>query len=50
MIVGLFMGMSCDTIITIHKTCVNLSRLSELGVSLDTYVSNAVPSTTPDIS
>lgn len=46
---GLFMGMSCDTIITIHKTCVNLHRMSELGVSLDTHVENAVPGSTPGV-
>ena len=39
---GLFLDLTCNIIRTIHKTCVNLHRLSELGVSLDSTFSNNI--------
>lgn len=32
---GLILGMDCSSITTLTKTCINLNRLSELGVSSD---------------
>ena len=40
---GVLMGISCDAVVTLHKTCVNLQRLSELGVNLDVYYEEIVP-------
>ena len=46
---GLFMDLGCNKITTAHKTCVNLQRISELGVSLDTTVNNLVPTQTTSV-
>ena len=35
---GLFMDLACNAVYTKPKTCVNLARMCELGVSMDTYM------------
>lgn len=39
---GLFMDLACNAVYTKPKTCVNLARMCELGVSLDTYMEDTV--------
>ena len=39
---GLFFDLSCTKVSTLTKTCVNLARLSELGVSMDSYNENEI--------
>ena len=40
---GLFFDLSCTKVSTLTKTCVNLARLSELGVSMDSYNEKQFP-------
>lgn len=40
---GLFFDLSCTKVSTLTKTCVNLARLSELGVSMDSYHEKQFP-------
>ena len=41
---GLLMNLTCNAVTTLHKTCVNLHRLSELGVTLDSHYEEIKPS------
>ena len=41
---GLFMDLSCTEVQTKPKTCINLARMSELGVTLDTRYYDAISS------
>lgn len=41
---GYFMNIGCSTVVTLPKTCVNVERLSELGVSLDMSYTDVSPS------
>ena len=40
---GLLMDLACNAVYTKPKTCVNLERMCELGVTLDTYEEKIVP-------
>ena len=41
---GLLMDLACTDIFTRPKSCVNLYRMSELGISLDAYYDDVTPS------
>lgn len=39
---GLFMDLACNYVTTIPKTCINMERMCELGVVIDSYVEEPV--------
>ncbi|MBR6516688.1 MAG: hypothetical protein IKT40_07495 [Bacilli bacterium] len=46
---GMLFGLTCNVVSTRHKSCVNLHRLSELGVNLDGKVYNTIPKATDGV-